>query len=356
MTNAFCILLIAVLTSYQALYRISKSTFQNPVNGKNHHETLAETSHKLLPDIPKIGSISELGKDETCDHSGDILVYAETIKYRIYVCGDETNNQPQSMIFFTKGNDFNKTVISENPSIEWSDRSYSFHNQKILYRLDRPNSIKPWYTRHLFFFSLYDLNDRSLNTIISEDKIQLYLFNEKIVPNYRKTILSPDDQAKNRFLKFLPTLKNQFAVCSNAYEGRIITWKIATVRAYEIAPRKYLVEIICDTRTYNPLTQYILYSEESSEKYAKPVPFYTLTSPRLDTTMEERQTIGGVSQFFPEDNTLRVYVKEIGAGGWGNAQEYKLIEDRFELQEYREYPSSGNARPKSPEEFPKIYP
>lgn len=65
MTNALCFLLIAVLTSSQALYRISKSTFQNPVNGKNYHETLPEVSNEFLPDIPKIASISELGKDET---------------------------------------------------------------------------------------------------------------------------------------------------------------------------------------------------------------------------------------------------------------------------------------------------
>ena len=229
MTSTLCILLITVLTSCQALYRISKSTFENPPKEKIYHETLPKGSHNFLPDMPKIGSISELGKDKTCDPYGDILTYAETIKYRIYICGDETNNKPQSMIFITKGNNFNKTVIAENPSIEWSDRSYSFHNQKILYRLDRPNSIRHWYTRHLFFFSLYDLKDRSLNTVISKDKIQIYLFNEKVVPNYGKTVLSPDSQAKNRFLKFLPTLKNKLSVCSDSYEGRTIVWKIGTV-------------------------------------------------------------------------------------------------------------------------------
>ncbi|MCA2735283.1 MAG: hypothetical protein IM470_15930, partial [Microcystis sp. M158S2] len=51
--------------------------------------------------------------------------------------------------------------------------------------------------------------------------------------------------------------------------------------------------------------------------------------------------------------------KGIGAGGCGYAAKYKLIEEKFELQEFRKYDcySSGIIQPfKSPEEFPKIYP
>jgi hypothetical protein len=69
--------------------------------------------------------------------------------------------------------------------------------------------------------------------------------------------------------------------------------------------------------------------------------------------------ISGVAQFFPEDNTLRVYQKGIGAGGCGSSQKYIFIEEKFELQEFRKYDcySSGASQPfKSPEEFPKIYP
>jgi hypothetical protein len=168
--------------------------------------------------------------------------------------------------------------------------------------------------------------------------------------------LPPDDQANNRFLKLLPTLKKQFAVCSESRGDRVITWDLNVVTSYEIAPQKYLVQIICNTKSSRFLNQYILYSEESSEKYANPIPFYTLASPRLDTTMEERLTIWGDTHFFPEDNTLRVYNKSSNVGGDGSAQEYKLIEDRFELQEYREYSSNAASRSKRPQDFPKIYP
>ncbi|TYQ31287.1 hypothetical protein [Pseudanabaena sp. UWO310] len=351
MINGLYVLLIAVFTSYISISTLTKSTFENL--------TKKEEPPKLLPALTRIGSTTKLGKDGTCAGSGDILAYAKTKKYRIYVCGDETNNQPQSMIFFTEDKVSHKTIIDENPSISWFDRSYKFRKQDVLYTLGRPWSIGAGH-QHIFFLDINDIKDRYSSKTIAEDPIQVYLFNEKVVPNYRKTILSPDDQeneqASKRFLKFLPTLKNQFAVCSESYEGRIITWDLNIVRAYEIAPQKYLVEIICDTRTYNFLTQYILYSEEFSAQNAKPIPFYTLISPVVDKTMEEKLTIWGVNQFFPEDNTLRVQFKAVGSGGWGNAQEYKLIEDRFELQEYRKYPNSGNAPPKSPEEFPKIYP
>lgn len=69
--------------------------------------------------------------------------------------------------------------------------------------------------------------------------------------------------------------------------------------------------------------------------------------------------ISGVAQFFPEDNTLRAFHKGICAGGCGSAAEYKLIEEKFEIQGFRKYDcySSGAVQvSKSPKEFPKIYP
>jgi len=37
----------------------------------------------------KIGDISELKDDKTCDDVGDILVYAETRSYWVYICGNK---------------------------------------------------------------------------------------------------------------------------------------------------------------------------------------------------------------------------------------------------------------------------
>ncbi len=350
MLNALYFFLITVLTF--SLNTITKINLENLAK--------KEETPKTLP-LTRIGNTTELGKDITCEGSGDILAYAKTEKHRIYVCGDAANNKPQSMILFAESEISHKTIIEENPSISWFDRSYKFRKQYVLYTLGRPWSIGAGH-KQIFFLDIEDIKDRYSSKTIARDPIQIYLFNEKVVPNYTKTILSPyeprNEQASKRFLKFLPTLENQFAVCSysSSFDGRIIRLEINIARAYEIAPQKYLVEIICDTRSYNSLIQYILYSEEFSEQNAQPLPFDTLIPPVVDKTMGERLTISGNAQFFPEDNTLRVYFKETGGGGSGNAQEYMLIEDRFELQEYREFSSSGNAHPKSPEEFPKIYP
>ncbi len=343
---------------------LATSPVEMPTKTKDYGELLQKKERReFLPDIPQIGSTALLREDQTCSDYGDILAYARTAKYLIYVCGDEGINQPKSMVLFTRDKNSQKTIINQNPSITW-DRSYAF-KQEPYYRLDRPNSSIYYGQPHIFFFSIAKYFD-SL-TELNREPIQLYLFNEMVEPNYRRTVLPFDDRAKDRFLKFFPVLNKQFVICSEpfstnkSYSGYSFSSKPDRIIAYEIESQKYLIELGCDVYTRsgtNDLIQYILYSEDSLEPTAKIIPFHTLISPKTDKTMGETLSLRGRGGaiFFPEDNTVRLYNIEFGAGGYGTAQEYKLIEDRFELQEYRKYPSTATSRPKSPEEFPKIYP
>jgi hypothetical protein len=132
--------------------------------------------------------------------------------------------------------------------------------------------------------------------------------------------------------------------------------------AYELYLNSFLVKATCFPPQYNGVYQFILYTENFSQQQTKIIPFNTLDPSLLESGKihkTELLTISGISEFFPEDNVLRDFNKGIGAGGCGYAAEYRLIEEKFELQEFRKYDcySSGVSQPfKSPEEFPKIYP
>ena len=325
-----------------------KDVSVTPQVGLTQKEKLPEA----LLEMPRIGSTTELKNDNTCKESGDVLAYAETDKYHIYVCGDEMNNKPKSMVINTVVGDSNKAIIDDNPSISWN-KSYIFRHGEFSLGLRRPytsTSYDLYKPNPLTFY----LGVRFANESFIQEKIRVYLFNEKIEPNYKKIMLLPDKKVIDRFSKYSSITKCKLP-SGNSVDP-------AYIAAYELNQKDYLIELICFRPHYNGDYQYILYSEDPLNPKAKIIPFNTL-DPSLVESEEiqkiELLMISGVPHFFPEDNTLRVFHKGIGAGGCGYAAEYKLIEGKFELQEFRKYDcySSGAVQvSKSPEEFPKIYP
>jgi hypothetical protein len=336
------------------LFGCEKTTQKEEFIDKSIAETSvkAEKVREVFQELRRIGSTTELKNDDTCKESGDILAYAETYKYHIYVCGDETNNQPKSMVINTVVGNSNKAIIDGNPSISWS-KSYIFSQGEFSIRLGRPYTPTS-YKLYKPSSPTFSVGVRFANESFINEKIRVYLFNEKIEPNYKKTMLLQDQTVVDRFSKYSSITK------CNLPSGNSVDPQY--VAAYEINQKEYLIELICFRPSYNINYQYILYSENSLTPKAKIIPFNTLNPSFIESGKIQKTeliTISGVAQFFPEDNTLRVVHKGIGAGGCGSAEEYKLIEEKFELQEFRKYDcySSGASQPsKSPEEFPKIYP
>jgi hypothetical protein len=290
-----------------------------------------------------INSTSELAQDKTCGNLDKIVTYARTYTFRIYICGDEINGNTISMIIFAGNNKSQKISIEDNASIDWLTRSHIFHYGIFAAKFERPTNIN----KPKFYVYFAD------KPFFKED-IKVYLFNEKLVPNYRKSILKSDEKATERFLRYSPNFHCQIDSGGTTIPKRLV--------AYEIYPNNFLVKATCFPPQYNGLYQYILYSESLLQQQTQIIPFHTLDPSLIESgkiQKTELLTISGLPQFFPEDNTLRVFHKGIGAGGCGSAAEYKLIEEKFELQEFRKYDcySSGAKQAfKSPEEFPKIYP
>jgi hypothetical protein len=291
----------------------------------------------LYSPMPVIGTTDELEKDTNCEQE-IILAYAETDKFHIYLCGNDSI--PTSLVIIPTDRNSHKIIIKETPLK--TGYSYRFKQGEIRYTLRRPSPT----SRNADF----SIDDLSLNKTIISQHVSRYLFNKQINPNYQKSFTPRDKQAEERFLKFLPAFRERYDTCHFAAKGL----PPKGVSAYKIDSERYLVEMLCLGGGYNFIWQYVLYSENSSGRQGEIIEFETLRPPKFERI--ESEMIVGNPQFFPEDNRLTNYSKAIGAGGCGSFSEYKLVNNRFELQEFRDKSDCSDRNWQFPEEYPKIYP
>ncbi len=207
----------------------------------------------------------------------------------------------------------------------------------------------------VFFANQLLSHPNLLETAISNiSAVPVFQFRASHITISGTTDLKSDKKAIERFLRY----SSNFHCLADSG----VSFIPKRLVAYELYPNRFLVKATCFPPQYNGLYQFILYTENFSQQQTKTIPFNTLDPSLLESGQikkTELLTISGIVEFFPQDDTLRVFHKGIGAGGCGYASEYKLIDEKFELQEFRKYDcySSGASQPfKSPEEFPKIYP
>ncbi len=295
-----------------------------------------ESIDLLYSPMPVIGTTDELEKDRNCDQEL-ILTYAETEKFHIYLCGNDSI--PTSLVIIPIDRNSHKIIIKETPLI--TDYTYRFKQGSIRYTLRRPSPT----SRNADFI----ISDLSLNKTIISQHVSRYLFNKQINPDYQKSFTPRDKQAEERFLKFLPAFREQYDTCHFAAKGL----PPKGVSAYKIDSERYLVQMLCLGGSYNLVWQYVLYSENSSDQQGEIVKFETLHPPTFERI--ESEIIIGYPHFFPEDNRLTIYSKGRGSGGCGSFAEYKLVDNRFELQEFRDK-NCTDRNWQFPEEYPKVYP
>jgi hypothetical protein len=187
--NTFSILLLAYILLFGCKSTSSRTAQKSifPIVPEN------EEVRNFTANTPRVGSITELGGDRTCGESNQILAYAKTQKYRIYICGDEKSKKHFSAIAIPEGKNAKKIEIDANPTIAW-DRSYKFRDRNFTYIIQRPNTTGQLYIPHILFFAQTLLLE---NEFFLNEEVYTYLFNPKIEPNYRKTILSPNRKASD---------------------------------------------------------------------------------------------------------------------------------------------------------------
>jgi hypothetical protein len=109
-----------------------------PLPAQAQPPTIAKTVAML-----KVGALSEIKGDKTCDGTGGILVYAETQNFRIYICSDRKDKtQPRyyrSRERYGKGK-LDLEAKGYNPQ---QMRYFQFKNNGYSYLLQKPMSQIP---------------------------------------------------------------------------------------------------------------------------------------------------------------------------------------------------------------------
>ncbi len=77
-----------------------------------------ELINLLYSPMPVIGTTDQLGKDNNCEKEL-VLAYAETEKFRIYLCGNDSI--PASLIIIPTDQNSHKIIINETPLNNSSD-------------------------------------------------------------------------------------------------------------------------------------------------------------------------------------------------------------------------------------------
>jgi hypothetical protein len=91
----------------------------------------------------KVGSLSELKSDKTCDGTGGVLVYAETKSYRIYICGDRKDRTQPRYYRSRERAGKGKLDIEAKGYNPRQMRYFEFRNNGYAYLLQMPMSQIP---------------------------------------------------------------------------------------------------------------------------------------------------------------------------------------------------------------------
>ena len=143
---------------------------------------------------PRIGTLDELKNDKNCDKK-NINGYAETANEKIYLCGDEKIFN--SVVIIPKNSKSLGMIIRQTPF----RFTYSFEVKDLIFRQGNISYIisPPSGKRQSSLFSIHDDSEKRLKYIA---RVSVYLFNKRTNPNYSRSLLAPDKQAKERFLNF----------------------------------------------------------------------------------------------------------------------------------------------------------
>ena len=184
----------------------------------------------------KIGDISELKDDKTCDDVGEILVYAETENYKVSVCAEKNNRQDPSFIKITRKDGSLK--IAGKAQLGWKEDSFVGMDEKYGYRLRMPSSNK---------FDLSLLSGKEFAPVwLHEDIQRYYAINHfKQIKNIKELSSavdskSPDKSKREEFINYIFKNKEKLGACES-----IDTFKDTPSKLWKIDGTKYFLEFGC---------------------------------------------------------------------------------------------------------------
>ena len=127
-------------------------------------------------------------------------------------------------------------------------------------------------------------------------------------------------------------------------------------QVYAVDEQTKLVQLQCYLAAYQGVYEYYLYSETTQGVQVKPLMFAGyIPNDSGNFELQETRILAGLPDYNPEEKLLSIFTKGRGLGDCGTFAEYRLVKEKFELQEYRvKLECDGNYI--DPTEYPLVYP
>ncbi|ELS30708.1 MULTISPECIES: hypothetical protein [Pseudanabaena] len=301
---------------------LTEKTQAKPKTTNQNVEAATDTQKPIL----KVGDISELKDDKTCDDVGEIIVYAETQNYLAYICANN-NNVSQPKIFKVKLRE-SKTVLFEGDVLlSWDKHSLVGIVQGNIFKLNIPsNAFLKSYTGGCYAdkqpaLCLYGQIFESAKT----EKIIRFLRSQQFTSKSDEVISKALNQ---RILQSLYKKGKQLSKRCRAFEHQEFDPDQYS-HIFLVSPQTYLVALYCGSNTKNP--EYIYWLTNLKGDTLESVPFLLpIDRPEFSRTPEYQ--LDGHPSYDSELGILSIY-KAFGTNGSIikykiNGSKVKLIEER----------------------------
>jgi hypothetical protein len=284
----------------------------------------------------KVGDISEIKDDKTCDDVGEIIVYAETQNYKVSVCADKNNRQDPSLIKITRKDGSLK--ITGKAQLGWKKDSFVGMDEKYGYRLRMPSSNR---------FDLSLLSGKEFTPVwLHEDIQRYYAINQfKHAKNINELsraidLKSPNKSKKEQFIDYIFKNKEKLGACES-----IDAFKDSPSKLWKIDDTKYFLEFGCRLGIRAVAVNFFVIEELDSgysfkllnipaiarDKDGNPIVgengYVALTDIQINVT-PVREDI-----FNSKERTLNIYM---GHGSCGTLSKYRFVDEKLDLIEHRE--------------------
>lgn len=127
------------------------------------------------------------------------------------------------------------------------------------------------------------------------------------------------------------------------------------MKFFELAPKKYLVEVQCNLFAYQAGFIYLFYDESVSPPTARLLTFKSFYRDNKQVKTQEEALVAGLPEFSPRTGELSVWTKGRGLGDCGAWAVYRIEGGRAVLQEFRAK-DDCDGKYVDPKQYPRLYP
>jgi hypothetical protein len=319
----------------------------------------------------KVGDISELKGDKTCDDVGETLVYAETKSYFVYVCGDKKSVTPA--VFRAKNK--NGQIIEGKAIVGWWKNSFVGINDKYGFSLGMPIpslssenlEAKLFFVSKVSGLSTYEKAEHIEEYVSRYLSIRKFMLAKRIgfLNGYVEGGKSGKEEyykTARELLSYINDNKSQLNLCEVVLDDgtsvSIYSQDTAGSKFFRVDKGKYLVQLSCQRYKANAAFNYLLMDRTSqgfevkiinkTDKTVKilesiygPDPIENhddaKQAPRYIPRRSPTRFLGLDSAYNAETRMLSIITHTGDCGGSSRrAEKFELVENELELRELRQ--------------------